>query len=56
LVLSQRHSRVESGTQYSYTLDNLGRANKLSDDQATPVDWAKNVAYNPAGALSPLFG
>jgi len=42
------------GRKYTYTFDTMGRANKLTDDQATPVDWAKNGLYGPAGEMTSL--
>ena len=40
------------GTKYTYTFDSLGRPNKLTDNQQSPVDWAKEVLYNPAGQMT----
>jgi RHS repeat-associated protein len=43
-----------AGRKYTYTFDSMGRPNKLTDDQPTPVDWAKNVTYGPAGELTQM--
>ena len=32
----------------------MARPNKLTDDQPTPADWAKEVLYNPAGQMTQL--
>ncbi|MFN8009261.1 MAG: RHS repeat-associated core domain-containing protein, partial [Terriglobia bacterium] len=42
------------GRKYTYTFDSMARPNKLTDDQTTPVDWAKNVSYNQAGQMSQM--
>jgi hypothetical protein len=32
----------------------LGRPNKLTDNQATPLDWVKDVLYNTAGQMTQM--
>jgi hypothetical protein len=41
-----------SGPTFTYTLDSMGRPIKLTDNQAAPVDWAKDVVYNVAGQMT----
>ena len=39
---------------YTYAFDSLGRPNKLTDNQATPVDWVKDVLYSPGGQMTQM--
>ena len=41
-----------SGPTFTYTYDSMGRPIKLTDNQAEPVDWAKDVVYNAAGQMT----
>ena len=43
-----------NGLTFTYTFDSMGRPNKLTDNQATPVDWAKDVVYNAAGQITQM--
>jgi hypothetical protein len=45
----------QKGPTFTYTFDSMGRPNKLTDNQATPVDWAKDVLYNFAGQVTQLL-
>ena len=42
------------GPTFTYTYDEMGRPIKLTDNQATPVDWVKDVAYNAAGQITAM--
>lgn len=39
---------------YTYSFDTMGRPNKLTDDQATPLDWVKDVLYSPSGQMTQI--
>jgi len=43
-----------SGPTFTYTYDTLARPIKLTDNQATPVDWVKDVLYNAAGRITQM--
>jgi hypothetical protein len=32
----------------------MGWPNKLTDDQATPIDWVKDVLYSPSGQMTQM--
>jgi YD repeat-containing protein len=40
------------GPTFTYTYDQMGRPIGLRDNQETPVDWVKDVAYNAAGQIT----
>jgi hypothetical protein len=42
------------GTTFTYTYDMADRPIKLTDNQATPVDWVKDVVYNAAGQITQM--
>ena len=42
------------GPSFTYTYDQMGRPIGLRDNQATPVDWVKDVAYNAAGQITSM--
>ena len=42
------------GPTFTYTYDTMGRPIKLTDNQPTPVDWAKDVVYNAAGQIAQM--
>jgi YD repeat-containing protein len=42
------------GATYTYSFDSLGRPNKLTDNQATPIDWVKDVLYAPSGQMTQI--
>jgi len=39
------------GAIYTYAFDSMGRPNKLTDNQPSPLDWTKDVLYGTAGEL-----
>jgi RHS repeat-associated protein len=39
---------------YTYSFDTMGRPNKLTDNQATPLDWVKDVLYSPSGQMTQM--
>jgi hypothetical protein len=43
-----------SGPTLTYTFDAMSRPIKLTDNQPTPVDWAKDVVYNAAGQMTQM--
>ena len=51
MVFTQYYS---SGLAFTYTFDSLGRPIKLTDNQATPVDWVKDLVYNAAGQATSM--
>jgi len=42
------------GPTFTYSFDSLGRPIKLTDNQATPVDWVKDLIYNAAGQATSM--
>jgi YD repeat-containing protein len=43
-----------NGPTFTYTYDEMGRPSRLTDNQSTPVDWVKDVAYNAAGQITTM--
>ncbi len=39
---------------FTYTFDAMGRPIKLTDNNATPRDWVKEVTYSVAGQMTKL--
>lgn len=39
---------------YTYAFDTMGRPNRLTDNQATPLDWVKDVLYSPGGQMTQI--
>jgi len=42
------------GATYTYAFDSMGRPNKLTDNQPSPLDWTKDVLYGTAGELTQM--
>jgi RHS repeat-associated protein len=51
-VCDVEHFRSFSKT--SKQVPSSGRPNKLTDDQATPLDWVKDVLYNTTGQMTQM--
>jgi RHS repeat-associated protein len=43
-----------TGGTLTYAYDAMGRPEKLTDDQATPIDWVKEVLYGAAGQMTQM--
>jgi RHS repeat-associated protein len=41
-----------TGGTLTYAYDAMGRPERLTDDQATPIDWVKDVLYGAAGQMA----
>ncbi len=47
-------TQYPSGLELTYTYDSMGRPTKLTDNQAIPTDYVREVQYNAAGQITQM--